>query len=190
MKKLEERILKDAEVYEGGVLKVDSFLNHQIDCLFVEEIGKEIYDRFKNDSITKILTVESSGIAVAMAAAHYFKVPVLFAKKTKASTLSEATYFAKIHSFTRNQDKEIFVEKRYLSGLDNILIVDDFLAHGEALRGLISIARQSGAEIKGIAIAIEKAFQHGGDELRKEGYDIFSLAIIESMNEKEITFRK
>lgn len=190
MKKLEERILKDGEVYEGGVLKVDSFLNHQIDCLFIEELGKEIYDRFKNESITKILTVESSGIAVAMAAAHHFKVPVLFAKKTKASTLSESIYFAKIHSFTRNQDKEIFVEKRYLSGLDNILIVDDFLAHGEALRGLISIAKQSGAEIKGIAIAIEKAFQYGGDELRKEGYDIFSLSIIESMNEKEITFRK
>ena len=184
MKKLEERILKDAEVYEGGVLKVDSFLNHQIDCLFIEELGKEIYDRFKNETVTKILTVESSGIAVAMAAAHYFKVPVLFAKKTKASTLSDATYFAKIHSFTRQQDKE------YLNGLDNILIVDEFLAHGEALRGLISIVKQSGATIKGIAVAIEKAFQHGGDELRKEGYDIFSLAIIERMNEKEITFRK
>lgn len=189
MKLLEERIIKDGKVYEGGVLKVDNFLNHQIDCLFIEQLGEEIYKHFQQHKITKILTVESSGIAIAMAVALKFKVPVLFAKKAKAATLSDAIYSANVHSFTRNADNTIFVEKEYLNKNDSILIVDDFLAKGSAIKGLIEIANKAGADIKGISVAIEKGFQGGGDDLRKEGYELFSLAIIDKMVKNEIIFR-
>lgn len=189
MKLLEERIKKDGKVYEGNVLKVDNFLNHQIDCLFISKLGEEIYNHFKAQKITKILTVESSGIAIAMAVALNFKVPVLFAKKSKAANLSDTTYSAKVYSFTRKVENTIFVEKEYLKEDDNILIVDDFLAKGSAIKGLIEISNLSGAKVKGISVAIEKGFQGGGDELRKEGYDLLSLAIIDSMVKNEIKFR-
>ena len=189
MKLLEERIIKDGKVYDGDVLKVDNFLNHQIDCLFIDKLGEEIYDHFKTHKITKILTVESSGIALAMAVALKFKAPVLFAKKTKAANLSNTTYSAKVYSFTRNVENTIFVEKAYLTKDDNILIVDDFLAKGSAIKGLIEVAKQAGASVKGISVAIEKGFQGGGDELRAEGHDLLSLAIIDKMVKNEIIFR-
>ncbi len=190
MHTLEERILKDGKVYPGNVLKVGSFLNHMIDEQLLDDMGKEISALFCEQNITKILTIEASGIAIACAVARYLKAPVLFAKKSKTSNISKDCYCADVVSYTHGNTNTIMVEKQYLASSDKVLIVDDFLAHGEALRGLISLIKQAGAQLVGCAIAIEKGFQGGGDALRAEGVRVESLAIVESMSDTSLTFRK
>ena len=189
---LEQRILKDGIVKEGNVLRVDSFLNHQLDVSLLEEIGKEFYKRFKSEKITKVLTVEASGIAIACFVAAKFKVPVVFAKKSKSLNLGDDVYSAEVESFTHKTKNTVVVTKKYIQKEDNILIIDDFLANGAALQGLISILNQAGATVAGIGIAIEKGFQPGGQFIRNMGYHLESLAIVESMEvePKKINFRK
>ena len=179
---LEERILKDGIVKEGNVLKVDSFLNHQMDVKLLDEMGKEFYNRFSDRKITKILTIEASGIAIACAAAKYFDVPVVFAKKSKSVHIDGDMYVTEVESFTHKNKNQVIVSKRFLSADDKVLIIDDFLANGCALQGLISITEAAGAEVVGIGIAIEKGFQIGGRVIRNLGYKLESLAIVESMN--------
>lgn len=188
MQALKDRILNDGEVIGDSVLKVDSFLNHQVDPAFIMEMGRELAERFKGLNITKILTVEASGIAVAMAVGLYLKVPVVFAKKKKAATQNEGQYQADIYSFTKGEKVGIFVSHSYLKPGDIVLIVDDFLAHGEALRGLVNIVGQAGAALAGAGIVIEKAFQGGGESLRREGIRIEALASINSMSKGNIVF--
>lgn len=189
---LEQRILKDGIVKEGNVLRVDSFLNHQLDVELLEEIGKEFYKRFKSEKITKVLTVEASGIAIACFVAQKFKVPVVFAKKSKSINLSDDVYSAEVESFTHKTKNTIVVTRKYISKNDRVLVIDDFLANGAALQGLISILNQAGATVAGIGIAIEKGFQPGGQFIRNLGYHLESLAIVESMEvePKKINFRK
>ena len=179
---LEERILKDGIVKPGNVLKVDSFLNHQIDIDLLDEKGKEFYRRFEGKTITKILTIEASGIAIAVAAARYFHVPVVFAKKSKSINLDGEMYVAMVESFTHKNTNQVVVSRKFLSPEDHVLIIDDFLANGCALQGLISIAESAGAVVEGIGIAIEKGFQIGGRVIRNLGYELESLAIVESMD--------
>ena len=181
---LEERILKDGVVKKGNVLKVDSFLNHQMDVAFLDEIGKEFYRRFADLKITKVLTIEASGIAIAYSVARCFGVPMVFAKKSKSINIDGDMYTADVESFTHKNRNQIIVSKRFLSSDDRILIVDDFLANGCALQGLISIADAAGAVVEGIGIVIEKGFQYGGKSIRNLGYRLVSLAIVESMDEE------
>lgn len=190
MKILEERILKDGKVMDGGVLKVGGFLNHLIDYQLLDEIGKEISALFCEQGITKILTIEASGIAIACAAARYMCDPVLFAKKSKTVNISSDCYCAEVFSFTHKQTKTIMVQKDFLSADDKVLVVDDFLANGAAINGLISLVEQAGATLVGCAVAIEKGFQGGGDALRQKGIRVESLALIDSMDEGRIVFRK
>ena len=189
---LEARIVKDGVVKEGNVLKVDSFLNHQMDIALLDEIGKAFYARFKNKPINKILTIEASGIAIAYAVAQQFHVPLLFAKKSKSINIAGDTYTAEVESFTHKNKNIVVVSKQFLSADDHVLIIDDFLANGCALQGLISIVDQAGGTVEGIGIAIEKGFQLGGQVIRNLGYDLYSMAIVESMNHEtgEIVFRK
>ena len=182
MNALQERILRDGEIREGNVLKVDSFLNHQMDVALIDEIGKEFYRRFEGCGVNKILTIEASGIALACAAARYFNVPVVFAKKSKSVNIGNDVYLAEVASFTHKCVNNVVVSKRFLHPEDRLLIVDDFLAKGCALQGLLSISRDAGAEVVGIGIAIEKGFQGGGDALRREGYRLESLAIVDEMD--------
>lgn len=189
MKELEEKIRKEGKVFPGNILKVSSFLNHRIDVDFVMKMGEEISNLYKDSGINKILTIEASGIAIAVGAAASMHVPVVFAKKNNTSNLNADLYTTVIHSFTHGKDYHVVVSKEFLDQKDKILIIDDFLANGAALKGLIDIADQAGAKVIGAAIAIEKGFQHGGDELRKQGLRIESLALIDSMSDKEITFR-
>ena len=184
MKLLEERIKKDGKVLPGNVLKVDSFLNHQIDADLMMEIGKEIATLFKNDNITKVLTIEASGIAVAIMAAANLHVPMVFAKKSQTSNISNNTYNTTVHSYTHNTDYIVRVSKQYLNSNDRVLIVDDFLANGAAFMGLSEIVSQAGATLCGGAIAIEKAFQEGGKLIREKGIKLHSLAKVKSMDEK------
>ncbi len=188
---LEARIAKDGVVKEGNVLKVDSFLNHQMDIALMDEIGKEFYKRFQHKPINKILTIEASGIAIAYAVAQQFHVPVLFAKKSKSINIAGDTYVAEVESFTHKNKNTVVVSKQFLSEDDHLLIIDDFLANGCALQGLISIVDQAGGTVEGIGIAIEKGFQVGGQIIRNLGYQLESLAIVESMNHEtgEIVFR-
>ena len=179
---LEERILRDGIIREGNVLKVDSFLNHQMDHSLIDEIGKEFYRRFKDRNITKILTIEASGIALAYAAARCFNVPFVFAKKSKSVNIDNDVYCADVESFTHKCTNKVIVSKKYLSADDHVLIIDDFLANGQALQGLIAITEAAGATVEGIGIAIEKGFQEGGDMIRNRGYAVESLAILESMD--------
>lgn len=188
MKLLKSRILQEAEIPEPGVLKVDMFLNHQIDVSLLNEIGKEFYRRFANDNVNKILTVEASGIGIACIAAQYFGVPVVFAKKGINRNVGNDVYSGKAVSFTKCDCPVIGVSKRYLSEEDRVLILDDFLAHGSALMLLSDIVRQSGAELVGAGIVIEKAFQPGGKKLRETGLRIESLAVIKSMDNGLIVF--
>lgn len=183
MKALEEKILREGKVFPGGVLKVGSFLNHQIDIPFMKEIGKEFYRLFKDENITKVLTIETSGIAIAAMTAAEFNVPVLFAKKHQTKNLTNDCYVAAIHSYTHGNDYEARVEKQFLSAEDRVLVIDDFLANGAALDGLMSIIEQSGATCAGCGIAIEKAFQKGGPRIRKMGIRVESLAMIGEMTE-------
>ena len=189
---LEARIAKDGVVKEGNVLKVDSFLNHQMDVELMNEIGKEFYRRFQGKPINKILTIEASGIAIAYAVAQQFGVPVLFAKKSKSINIAGDTYTAEVESFTHKNRNTVVVSKQFLSADDHVLIIDDFLANGCALQGLISIVDQAGGTVEGIGIAIEKGFQVGGRVIRNLGYRLESLAIVDGMNAEtgEITFRK
>ena len=182
MKLLEDRILKDGIVKEGNVLKVDSFLNHQMDIDLFNEMGKEWKRLFEKEDINKILTIEASGIGIAAVVAQYFKVPVVFAKKTQSINLDGQSYTAKVESFTKKKVTDVIVSKKYLNPRDNILIIDDFLANGCAVNGLIQIINESGATLKGVGIAIEKGFQDGGRLLREKGVRVESLAIIESMD--------
>ena len=189
---LEKRIAKDGVVKEGNVLKVDSFLNHQMDIELMNEIGKEFYRRFEGKPINKILTIEASGIAIAYAVAQQFNVPVLFAKKSKSINIAGDTYVAEVESFTHKNRNTVVVSKQFLNENDRVLIIDDFLANGCALQGLISIVDQAGATVEGIGIAVEKGFQVGGQIIRNLGYQLESLAIVESMNHEtgEIVFRQ
>ena len=189
---LEERILRDAKVKEGNVLKVDSFLNHQMDVFLLDQIGAEFKRRFAGAPITKVLTIESSGIAIACSVAREFGVPMVFAKKTQSVNLDGEMYVAEVESFTHKVTNRVIVSKKYLSPDDHVLIVDDFLANGAALQGLISIVESAGATVEGLGIAIEKGFQEGGWRLRNLGYDLMSLDIVESMDPitGEITFRQ
>ncbi len=189
---LEERILKDGVIREGNVLKVDSFLNHQIDISLLEQMGAEFKKRFAGKKITKILTIEASGIGIACIIARYFNVPVLFAKKTQSINIDGDKYSADVESFTHKCLNHVFVSKRYLSSSDKVLIIDDFLARGAALLGLTEIVRQAGAEVVGIGIAIEKGFQDGGKIIRDKGFHLESLAIVDAMDPATgtITFRK
>ena len=182
MKLLEDRILKDGKIYAGDVLKVDSFLNHRIDVAFIDELGKEFYRLFAGDNITKILTIEASGIGIACLTARYFNVPVVFAKKAKTNNLSPDLYTASVKSYTHNNTSEIVVSKDFLDARDRILIIDDFLANGCALMGLLEIAKQAGATAVGAGIVIEKAYQKGGELVRSTGLRVESLARIASMS--------
>lgn len=188
MQELRERILADGEVIGQDTLKVDSFLNHQIDPAFIQRLGAEIAARFDGEGVTKVLTVEASGIAVAAAAGLVLGVPVVFAKKRRAVTQQGELYTTEIFSFTRREAVQITVSPRYLRPEDVVLIVDDFLAHGEALGGLVDIVRQAGAKLAGAGIVIEKKFQRGGDALRAAGMRIESLAVIEDMTAGVIRF--
>ena len=189
---LEERILKDGVVKEGNVLKVDSFLNHQMDVELMDEIGKEFHRRFADTPVTKILTIEASGIAIAYATARYFGVPLVFAKKAKSINIDGDMYTAEVESFTHKNKNQVIVSKKFLTPDDKVLIVDDFLANGCALQGLIAITEMSGAKVAGIGIVIEKGFQHGGRIIRNLGYPLESLAIVESMDaeKKTVYFRE
>lgn len=189
---LEERILKDGIVKKGNVLKVDSFLNHQMDAALLDEIGEEFHRRFADLKITKVLTIEASGIAIAYAVARCFGVPMVFAKKAKSINIDGDMYTTEVESFTHKNKNQIIVSKKFLSSDDKILIIDDFLANGCALHGLISIADAAGAKVEGIGIVIEKGFQYGGRAIRNLGYRLESLAIVESMDEEtqNVVFRE
>ena len=190
MKALEEKILKEGQVLPGHILKVGSFLNHKIDADFMMEMGKEIARLFADSGVNKILTIETSGIAIAVATAAVMHVPMVFAKKNKSSNISGEVYKTVVHSYTHNTDYTVVVAKEYLSADDKILIIDDFLANGKALLGLIDIVGQAGAEVVGCSCAIEKGFQQGGDNLRAQGIRVESLAIVESMDDKSLIFRR
>ena len=189
---LEERILKDGIIKEGNVLKVDSFLNHQMDIDLFNEIGREFKKRFEGKEINKILTIEASGIGIACIAAQHFHVPVVFAKKSQSINLEGEMYVAEVESFTHKCKNQVIVAKKFLSEEDNVLIIDDFLANGCALQGLIQLVTEAGATVEGIGIVIEKGFQSGGRIIRNLGYPLESLAIVEAMNSEtgEITFRE
>ena len=188
---LEERILKDGIVKEGNVLKVDSFLNHQMDIELFNEMGKEFKKRFEGKNINKILTVEASGIGIACIVAQHFGVPVVFAKKTQSINLDGEMYAAQIESFTHKKVYNVIVSQKFLGPDDHVLIIDDFLANGCAVLGLIEIIREAGATLEGVGIAVEKGFQKGGKELRDMGIRVESLAIVDGMDAAtgEITFR-
>ena len=189
---LEERITKDGIVKDGNVLKVDSFLNHQMDVKLLDQIGEEFHRRFGDKKITKVLTIEASGIAIAYAVARCFNVPMVFAKKAKSINIDGDMYTAEVESFTHKNKNNVIVSKRFLSADDRVLIVDDFLANGCALQGLISITENAGATVEGIGIAVEKGFQVGGRVVRNLGYKLESLAIVESMDEEsgKVYFRE
>lgn len=189
---LEEKIIKDGIVKEGNVLKVDSFLNHQMDIELFNEMGKEWKRRFEGKNINKILTIEASGIGIACIAAQHFGTPVVFAKKSKSINLEGDMYTAEVESFTHKNKNQVIVSKKYLGKDDHVLIIDDFLANGCALQGLIQIVNSAGATIEGIGIAVEKGFQSGGRIIRNMGYPLESLAIVEKMNWEtgEIVFRE
>ena len=189
---LEERILRDGIVKEGNVLKVDSFLNHQMDISLFQQMGEEFKKRFAGKEINKIVTIEASGIGIACVVAKYFNVPVVFAKKSKSINIEGDMYVAEVESFTHKCKNQVIVSKKFLSPEDKVLIIDDFLANGCALQGLISIITEAGASVEGIGIAIEKGFQMGGKLIRNLGYQLESLAIVDSMNAdtKEIVFRE
>ncbi|MDD3959384.1 MAG: xanthine phosphoribosyltransferase [Clostridiaceae bacterium] len=185
MELLKSRIISEGRIIGTDILKVDSFLNHQIDPLIMEEIGKAFAKEFSGEGITKVLTIESSGIAPALSTARFLGVPAIFARKTTSRNLDTDTYVSTVHSFTKGTDYVIRVSKRYLDNKDVVLLIDDFLAKGCALKGLIDVVAQSGAKLAGAGIVIEKGFQEGGDLIRSMGIRVHSLAIINEMSEKE-----
>ena len=191
MELLKRKIVEEGEVYEGNILKVDCFLNHQIDIPFMKEIGKEFHRLYKDADVNKILTIEASGIAIGSMVAQEFGCPLVFAKKNKTKNIAGDVYVTPVESFTHGTTYNVMVSKRLLGKGDKVLIVDDFLAVGNALRGLIQMVKESGAELVGCGTVIEKGYQHGGDEIRAQGVRVESLAIIESMDAKtgNIVFR-
>ena len=191
MQLLKDRIRKVGKIKEGNVLKVDSFLNHQMDVKLFQEIGKEFKRRFEGEEITKILTIEASGIGIACVAAEVFDVPVVFAKKTQTKNIAGDVYTTKVESFTHGRVYDIIVSREFLGKGDKVLLIDDFLANGKALEGLAELVKKSGAELVGAGVVIEKGFQVGGDIIRSKGIHLESLAIVESMDEKtgEVVFR-
>ena len=190
MQLLEERIRKDGIVKPGNILKVDSFLNHQMDIPFINELGKEFKRRFADAPITKILTIEASGIGIACLVAQHFNGPVVFAKKAQSLNLDGEMYCTKVQSFTHKRVYDVILSKKFLSTEDHVLIIDDFLANGCALQGLMEIVKESGAVLEGAGIVIEKGFQNGGDSLREQGIRVESLAIVDSMTDDSVSFRK
>lgn len=190
MDKLKEMIKNRGEIKDGNILKVDSFLNHQLDVGFLYEMGEEFYRLFKDEGITKIVTIEVSGIAIASMAALFFKVPVVFAKKTESINLDKDVYSGKVYSYTKEREYNIMISKKYLDEYDKLLIIDDFLAVGNAIKGLLDISKQSGAEVKGIGIVIEKGFQQGGKFLRSEGYNLKSLVVVDEMKDGNVIYRE
>ena len=189
MRLLENKILSDGELRDGGILKVDSFLNHQIDVELMLEIGKEFARLFADKKINKILTIEASGIAIACITSQFFgNVPVVFAKKTESLNLSGDVYSTDVHSYTKNKDYTARIDKKYIDKGDNVLIIDDFLANGEAAMGLIRLVKMAGAEVAGVGICIEKAFQRGGDLIRDNGVSLHSLAIVDVKEDGSISF--
>lgn len=191
MQLLKDRIRKDGKIKSGNVLKVDSFLNHQMDIKLFEEIGKEFKRRFADVEVNKILTIEASGIGIACVVAQYFDVPVLFAKKNKTKNIAGEVYTSQVESFTHGRVYDIIVSKEFLGKGDKVLLIDDFLANGKALEGLAKLVEDSGAALVGAGVVIEKGFQPGGDNLRKQGIRLESLAIVDSMDEEKgtIVFR-
>ena len=191
MELLKRKIVEEGEVYEGNILKVDCFLNHQIDIPFMKEIGKEFHRLYKDADVNKILTIEASGIAIGSMVAQEFGCPLVFAKKNKTKNIAGDVYVTPVESFTHGTTYNVMVSKRFLGKGDKVLIVDDFLAVGNALRGLIQMVKESGAELVGCGTVIEKGYQHGGDEIRAQGVRVESLAIIESMDAQtgNIVFR-
>lgn len=191
MQTLKDRIRKDGKIKSGNVLKVDSFLNHQMDIQLFEEIGKEFKERFSDKEINKILTIEASGIGIACIAAQYFGVPVVFAKKNKTKNIAGDVYTSQVESYTHGRVYDIMVSKEFLKAEDKVLLIDDFLANGKALEGLAALVKDSGAELVGAGIVVEKGFQVGGENLRAQGIRVESLAIVESMDEETgtIVFR-
>ena len=191
MQLLKDRIRKDGKIKEGNVLKVDSFLNHQMDVKLFQEIGKEFKRRFEGEEITKILTIEASGIGIECVADEVFDVPVVFAKKTQTKNIAGDVYTTKVESFTHGRVYDIIVSREFLGKGDKVLLIDDFLANGKALEGLAELVKKSGAELVGAGVVIEKGFQVGGDIIRSKGIHLESLAIVESMDEKtgEVVFR-
>ncbi len=190
MQLMEEKIRTEGRVLPGGILKVGSFLNQQIDTDFLRAMGREIARLYGESGVTKVLTIEASGIAIAAAAAMELGVPMLFAKKHKTSNVDGSVYATSVHSFTHGMDYTVVVSRDYLRPEDTVLLVDDFLANGAALRGLVDLVRQAGANLAGAAIAIEKAFQGGGDALRAAGVRVESLAVIDAMDDRGISFRR
>ncbi|AKG03833.1 MULTISPECIES: xanthine phosphoribosyltransferase [Salimicrobium] len=188
MKALEEKIREEAVVLSPSVIKVDSFLNHSVDPSFMKDIGEAFYTKFKNEPVTKIITLESSGIAPAVMTGLFFDVPVVFLRKQKSLTLNDQLFTADVYSYTKETTNSISISKEYLSENDHVLIIDDLLANGQALKGMIDIVRESGAGLAGCGIVIEKGFQNGGSDLRKSNIRIESLAIISEMTEETITF--
>ena len=188
MKILKERILQDGRCFPGGILKVDNFINHQMDPILMKSIGVEFVKRFASAEINKVITVEASGIAPAIMVGYLLKLPVVFAKKKKPSTM-ENMLVTSVYSFTKQRNYEVCVSRDFLCPDDKVLFIDDFLANGNAAKGIIDLVRQAGAELAGMGFIIEKAFQHGGDELRKLGIHVESLAIIESLDNCEIKIR-
>lgn len=187
MKELQEKILKEGKVCPNNIVKVDSFLNHQVDISFLKKIGKEFYERFKDDKVDKVLTIEASGIAIACFVADCFNCRVVFAKKGKSLNQSKDFYEAKVFSYTRGEEYDIRVSKEYIKETDNILLIDDFLANGAALNGLVKIVEDAKANLVGCGVVIEKGFQPGGKELRDKGIHLESLAIIEKADENKQT---
>ena len=192
MQELKERIVKEGKVLPGNIIKVDGFLNHQMDINLFNEMGKELKRLFADAPINKILTIEASGIGIAAVVAQHFNVPVVFAKKSQSINLDGDVYSTKIQSFTHQRIYDVIVSKKFLNADDHVLLIDDFLANGCALNGLIDLVEDAGATVEGIGIAVEKGFQPGGDDLRSRGYHLESLAIVQSMNPEtgEIEFRR
>lgn len=189
MKKLEDYIIKHGQVINGEILKVDTFLNHQVDPLLMKEIGQELYEHFKKYHVNKIITIETSGIAPALMCALNFQVPMVFIKKAIPSTMSKA-YCTEVFSFTKNKTYQISISKEFLNEQDHVLFIDDFLANGEAFLGVEKICKQAHATIEGVGIVIDKTFQKGHHLIQEKGYDIYSLAMIESLNQNGIIFKK
>ena len=189
MRQMEEKILREGEILPGDILKVGSFLNQQIDTVFLAQVGEEIARLFEGQGVNKILTIEASGIAIAAAAGMSMGVPVLFAKKHKSSNVDGSVYSTVVHSFTHNEDYNVVVSRDYLTSEDCVLLVDDFLANGKAMEGLIDLCQQAGAGVAGVAVAIEKCFTGAGDRMRAQGVRVESLALVESMSDGEVVFR-
>lgn len=190
MEALKQRIARDGKILPGNIVKVDGFLNHQVDTRFIGEIADEFAKYFDISKVTKILTAEASGIALAAVCSYKYGVPMVFAKKAKSDNIEGGLYQSDIFSYTYKKKVTLICSKDWITAEDRVLVIDDFMANGEAMRGLLEIVQQAGAELVGIGVAVEKGFQHGGDKLRAEGYPLKSLAIIESADENGFVFRE